>query len=66
MNASKSKAGWIDPAWRYVRLILVVWGIGQLIWLYFRMDRYSLFTSLIFLFLLIGCWAIKLQSRTEE
>jgi len=66
MGNSKSKTSWIDPVWRYIRIALFLWGIVQMAWLYFRIDRYSLFTGFLFIFMLIGSFAIKLQLQNEE
>lgn len=66
MDNLKSKTGRTDPIWRYIRIALLLWGIVQMAWLYFRIDRYSLFTGFLFLFMLIGSFAIRLQLRNEE
>jgi len=66
MAPSKSNRGWTDPAWRCIKLTMLLWGIGQAIWLYFRIDRYSVFTTFLFLFLSVAGLAIWLQQRSEE
>ena len=69
MEATKSKpskTGWTDPAWRYIKLTMLLWGLVQVVWLYFRIDRYSMFTTFLFLFMSVAGIVIRLQQGNEE
>ena len=66
MSSVNRPARWSDHTIRIIKRTVLLLGVLQIVGLYFRMDKYTVYVFLLYLFLVIAAVAFRLQMGKAE